>query len=181
MSKSELNILSKRFGKPVEFVEEMVKKHNVSLPIRPYRTADDGLDAFYSDMTAYYNTEPSLTKQEFADQSDPNFIFDRHKRGMDISPFFNQRAPRYIDLTDLPSDYHSALNAVTKANQAFNSLDPRVRAHFDNDPRAFVDFVSNPENADVLVEMGLAQPQAPVSSPAATAPDKLPQGGGEGA
>lgn len=179
---ADIEKLSRIYNKTYEFTEKMVELHAVKLPVPRLRTFDDGLDAFISDMSGYYSEEPSLTKQEFTQQCDPNFIVDRVSRGQDISMLTSIREPRYADITELPTDYHTALNVITKANQAFMSLDASLRAKFDNNPALFVDFVSNPENSQALIDMGLATAKPQESSPqAAHAPAKPAEGGGEGA
>lgn len=170
-----------KFGQTYEFTEQCFKKHGiVTLP--RFRQPYDGLDAFYSDMTGHNNTEPSMTKQEFAADCDPNTLLDRHARGQDISMFLTSRTPRYIDVSDMPTDYHTALNIVTRAKQDFMQLDAKIRAKFNNDPGAFYDFAVNPENKQSMIDMGFAEPVTPVSSPSPT--DSAPAasaGGGEGA
>lgn len=170
--------ISKLFGQTIEYTLSMLAKHGVtSLP--RCRTADDGLDAFYSDMTSFNNIEPSLTKQEFTDTCDPNFIVERHQRGLDISMQLTAK-PLYGDFTDVPTSYHQALSIVTQARQSFMQLDAKVRARFDNDPALFVDFVSNPENAQALIDMGLAvaKPQESSTQAAGEAPANASAGGG---
>lgn len=180
-SKLDVSHVAKLFGQSEEYTASILKKHGItSLP--RCRSWDDGLDEFYSEMTAHHNTEPTLTKQEFADSCDPNNILDRHARGQDVSMFMTTKTPKYGDYTGAPASYHEALNIVTRANQSFQQLDERTRARFDNDPRAFVDFVSNQDNAQALIDMGLAVAKVPETSPAAAeAPAEANEGGGEGA
>lgn len=181
----QILIISQAFNKPYEFTEEMLLKHDVTLPLPRYRQAHDGLDAFYSDMTAEYNDQPSLTKQEFTRDTDPNFIIDRLRRGQDVSAFMSQREPQYGDFTQVPASYHEALNVVKEATYSFMQLDPELRSKFENNPAKFVDFVSDPKNAEALIEMGLAMPKPAEATPPAAAPSPAPaakeNGGGEGA
>lgn len=173
-----------RFGQTVELTQLFIEKHGVT-DLPKYRHPGDGLDAFYSDMTGFYSHEPSLTKQEFTDMCDPNVLLDRAQRGQDISFAFSQSVPRYGDFTQVPTSYHEAITVVTQANQAFMQLDPKIRAEFGNDPSRFVDFVSDPKNADKLVEMGLATPPAKTPEVTPVEPLKAPAEGqpkgGEGA
>jgi phage internal scaffolding protein len=64
----------------------------------------------------------------------------------------------YDDVTN--NDFQEAMNAIIKAKETFSSVPSGIRRQFDNDPAKFMDFVHNPDNADKLVEMGLAN--APV-------------------
>ena len=177
--------VAKMFGQTESYADAMLKKHGVtSLP--RYRLPDDGLDSFYSDMTAFNNTEPSLTKQEFTESCDPNFILDRHARGQDISL---TGIPSYGDFTNVPRSYHEALNIVTRANQSFMQLDAKLRAKFENDPAQFLDFVSNPDNLPEMIKLGLASsrddsassmPPRSTDSAVGGKDDVLPQGKTEG-
>lgn len=66
------------------------------------------------------------------------------------------RAPSYGDFTGV-TDYHSALNAVIAADDAFMEMPAEIRARFHNDAGAFVDFCSNPENAEEMKKMHLTR------------------------
>jgi len=115
--------------------------------------------------------EPTLTKQEFTESCDPNYVIERHLMGIDVPA--SARQPFYGDFTGVP-DYHTALNLVTEANNAFNSLDARIRTRFNNDPGEFLEFVNNPANENALIEMGFALPRETPPTPA-----PQPSGGGE--
>lgn len=117
--------------------------------------------------------EPTLTKQEFAEQCDPNFVIQQHLRGIDIPASALQ--PFYGDFTGVP-DYHTALNIVTEAKASFDALDARIRSRFDNDPGKFLAFVNDPANEQSLIEMGFALPRESEPSPT---PAPQPSGGGE--
>jgi phage internal scaffolding protein len=60
----------------------------------------------------------------------------------------------YDDVTG--NDFQESMNAILRAKEAFSSVPSGIRRQFDNDPAKFMDFVHNPDNADKLVEMGLA-------------------------
>lgn len=177
---TDIETIARLFNKSVEYTANCMLKYDVeALPT--FRLPNDGLEGFYSEMTAILIEEPSLTKQEFAVDCDPNVILDRVQRGQDISLYLNNNKPVYGDFTNVPSDYHSALNVVTKANQAFNQLDAHIRAQFDNDPAQFVEYVNNPKNADALIQLGLAVPRQETPSVSAPAAPAGESGGGEGA
>lgn len=71
------------------------------------------------------------------------------------------------------SDYRQALHDVELAEKAFMALPAKVRAQFENDAAAFLDFASNPENRDALVEMGLIEKakDPPAAAPPRADPD----------
>lgn len=103
-------------------------------------------------------SRPSRTKQAFKDECDVNLIMKRFKRdvGVDyLSRFHGYVDGNYGDFTNV-SDYRSALDQVSHANDVFMALPSSVRAEFRNDPAYFLDFVNDPKNVDRLVDMGLA-------------------------
>jgi len=165
--------LAVSFNQPLDRVNALLEKHGVTA-LPAVRYAGDGLDAFISDMTAQVNTEPSLTKQEFTESCDPNFILDRVARGQDINL---TAKPFYGDFTNVPVDYHTALNIVTKAQQSFGMLDAKIRAKFDNDPSKFMDYLNNPANTEEAIASGLLV--AKPSDSSAPAPAPAPAGEGE--
>jgi len=57
--------------------------------------------------------------------------------------------------------FHESMNIVTKAQSMFNDLPSSIRSKFKNDPAEFLEFVQNEDNADELVELGLANAPIP--------------------
>lgn len=103
----------------------------------------------------------TLTEQAHKKACDTNNIVRRYlKTGM--VDHLNPRTP--IDgMMDPGMDFKTAMDIVARGNSAFESQPAALRAQFDHDPKKFVEFCTNPDNADKLVEMGLAN--APVGSP----------------
>ena len=99
--------------------------------------------------------DESLTRQEFAEESDINTIIDRF--GIGENPIEAQKWVTNIDIADAPDNYQDVMNQLNLARDQFMSLPAKVRSQFDNDPGKFVDFTSNPANAEELVRMGLAE------------------------
>ncbi len=115
---------------------------------------------------------PSLAKQSFADECNINNIMAKfNKTG--ILEHENKRKPRYGDLIDAV-DYHSSLNKTIEAQDAFDNLPSAIRSRFNNEPGEFLEFVDNPENAEELVTLGLAEPLAGASAHAVDAPSGGP-------
>lgn len=67
------------------------------------------------------------------------------------------RLPTYQDFEDI-FDFRSAMDAVRAAEVSFMQVPAQVRAQFQNDPQAFVEFCSEKENLPQLREWGLAPP-----------------------
>lgn len=117
------------------------------------RSADSYDTDIVSRDTSSVNTSPSLTKQEFSEEVDINFIVKQF--GLTGQLPSNVAVPIEGDFVDA-LDYQSALNAVIAADRAFSSLDANVRARFNNDPARFMDFCSDGSNYDEAVKLGLA-------------------------
>lgn len=100
---------------------------------------------------SFKNTK-SKVQQNFKDEVDINNIIARAKKGQ--NPLFSQKQPMYADLSDLP-DYKEALNTVIKAEEAFSALPGKLKKHFEHNPKILVDYMSDPENFDESIELGL--------------------------
>lgn len=130
--------------------------------------------AFNGADTGSRNDEPSLTRQEFAEECDINVIMKQYEKTGVISHVAS-REPLYLDLTDMP-DFRSAMDMMASAEKAFMSLPANVRRDFDNDARNFVDFAQDRANLDKMREYGLAppaeKPEPPKAAPASPEPSK---------
>lgn len=108
-----------------------------------------------SDETGLKCEDVSLTKQSFRDECDINTIVRNFGLTGELPD--NVRVPQYGDFTGI-SDYQSAMNAVIAADAAFMELPAELRARFHNDPQALLEFVSNDNNYDEAVKLGLVVP-----------------------
>lgn len=118
-----------------------------------------GFDGLLLDpVTGEYKKPTPRTKQEFKDQCDINNVIKEFTRTGQIN-HISAAAARgtFIDLPD-DLDYQSSLNIVLRAEESFMALPAKVRDRFDNDPAAFLAFVTNPANADELIELGIREP-----------------------
>ena len=132
----------------------MTKKSSddkISLQVRdlPFRTK-------YGPKLAVNQTflKPTRTKQSFQAECDINGILARYEKTGLIS-HVKQNQPMYADLVGA-SDYHSSLNMVIQAQEAFQALPSKIRERFENDPARFLAFMENPKNQDEMIELGLA-------------------------
>lgn len=112
------------------------------MPVRPKLICDD----------------PSLAIQSQKDEADINVIVRNF--GITGQLPVSRRLPEYGDYSGI-SDYRSALEAVKAAETSFLGLPSKVRAHFDNDPQAFLEYCSDRTNLDQLREWGLVDSLAP--------------------
>lgn len=105
----------------------------------------------------------SLAHQSFRDESDINTIVRRF--GVTGQLPQNVDPPTYASFDGI-FDFHTAMNAVAAAREAFGSMSSKVRARFHNNPQEFVEFCSDEKNLDEMRKMGLAIP--------AKVPDNVP-------
>lgn len=117
--------------------------------------------------------DSSLTKQSFAEEANINTIMRRYEQ-TGILPDPVTKNKMYGDFSNVTS-YQEALDKLALAQSQFDSLPARIRKEFDNSPYKFVEFASNPDNLDAMVEMGLAEPRIDaVAAPAAPAEEETP-------
>lgn len=114
----------------------------------------------------------SLAQQSALEESDINTIVRRF--GLTGELPSGVRAPTYEDFTGVV-DFHTAMNAVAQAHEAFDLMPASIRARFDNDPGLFVDFCSDPANYDEAERLGLVVNRTPAAE---TIPQESTQGSG---
>lgn len=101
--------------------------------------------------------DASLTTQADAELADINNLMARYALGEDIPVKDGQ--PFFGDFSALP-DMQTALDMMQRAEADFADLPVDLRARFDNDPRALVDFVLDASNRAEAEELGLVSPSA---------------------
>lgn len=117
-----------------------------------FATAYDNFEIM-SDETGLKCLDPSLTQQQFAEESDINTIVDRFmKTGHLPDPV---SMPQYVDYEGV-FDFQSAMNVVRQADENFMRMDAKVRARFHNSPQEFLEFFADPANTEEAVRLGLA-------------------------
>lgn len=101
----------------------------------------------------------SMTQQHFKDECDINCIMDKYAvTGYLVDPLKVVTAkPQFGDFTDVP-DYQTAQNIIVEGREAFEALPARIRKYFANDPALYLSFISDSNNLDEALEMGLVDP-----------------------
>ena len=106
-------------------------------------------------------TEPkgeSLTQQHFAQEADVrNIIKQYDKTGLIAN--VQKGVAQYGDYSEV-NEYREALDLVNEANASFADLPAELREMFQNNAGTFLEFATNPENNDKMIELGLKE--APV-------------------
>lgn len=116
----------------------------------------------------YVEKSKGRTRQDDLERSNINNIIKRYKSSNEL-PIQNREA-FFADVSSMP-DFQSAMNLVDAAREGFMSLPAEVRAIHDNNPAAFIDWTSNPDNRDEMVRMGLLDAPNEVTEAAAVAGD----------
>jgi len=106
--------------------------------------------------------EETLTKQAFKEQADINSIVNTFMKTGVMPDTVNM--PRYGDFAEA-LDYHTALNLVMQAEDAFMELPATLRARFENDAGQLLAFLEDDANRAEAEALGLVQAQ--VIEPAA--------------
>jgi phage internal scaffolding protein len=96
--------------------------------------------------------DPSLAQQHMKDECDINVLVERF--GVTGQLPQTPLEPSYGDFSGV-SDYHTALNAIKAADTAFMGLPAQLRAKFDHDPNALLQFLNNEQNRDEAIMLGL--------------------------
>lgn len=94
----------------------------------------------------------SLTRQSEMRNADINLIMAKYEKTGVLPPA--TREGFFADVSQV-GDYRDALNRVERADKYFLHLPAAIRKKFDNDPAAFLDYVSDKDNLAEIEEMGL--------------------------
>lgn len=113
-----------------------------------------------SDETGLECKDPSLAQQHMKDECDINVIVERFgvTGELPTAPI----PPQYGDFSGV-TDYHTAINAVRASEEAFMALPAKIRARFDHDPNALLQFLNDPINRDEAIEIGLIDGESVVA------------------
>lgn len=103
----------------------------------------------------------SNVQQSFKNETDINVIMKKYKSTGQLPQMV--RRGNFMDCTHLEG-YQESLNIVKEAHNLFMALPSNIRKRFGNDPQEYIDFASNPDNAEELVKLGLAV-KKPVPTP----------------
>lgn len=111
-----------------------------------------------------YNTEPSMTRQEFADECDINTLMKRYEaHGTSVNNLLALPAQggQYLDFANIPDTLLGYMTFMQDAERAFMTLPALVRKEFDNNAYLFCEFASDPENLEQMRAWDLAPKAAP--------------------
>lgn len=97
----------------------------------------------------------SLTQQHHAHDADVRNIIKQYDRTGLIANV-NRGVAQYGDFSEI-NEYREALDFVISANESFAELPAKIREMFGNDAGTFFEFATDPNNAEEMVKLGLAE------------------------
>lgn len=124
----------------------------------PYNYDSDEL----SNTTGLKCPEPTLTQQQYLEETDINYITDKFMRTGELPQELNMPQPG--DFTGI-FDFQSAMNLVVQAKQEFMTLPAKIRSRFDNDPAKILAFLDDESNRDEAIALGLVKRPEPLPEP----------------
>lgn len=103
---------------------------------------------------------PSKTQQHFKDECDVNKIIARYSTtGIIPDELIRSGEGVYGDFSNI-EDFQTMQNKIIKARESFESLPSAIRRRFNDDPAQLIDFVSNKDNYDEAVKLGIVSPRS---------------------
>lgn len=136
------------------------------------RTAYDGVRVGDDDL--FFPADAVGAKQSFKAECDINNIVKSFDPRTGEFSHMSLKAPIFVDTSSMT--FAEMMQAMVDARQSFEQLPAAVRAEFDNDPRNFVEYCSDPANWPELEASGLFVKEGVVA--AVVAPKEgAPKGG----
>lgn len=118
------------------------------------------------------NTEPDIgAQQQFKEDVEINNIVRKYQQTGQWTHLAKTQGV-YADLSN-PKTYHEAMQVVLEADQAFSLLPSNLRTRFQNDPSQLLSFLSDPNNRDEAIQLGLLN--SPPSTPQTSQTPSTPQ------
>lgn len=118
---------------------ETIKKHSFFAPERRRHQVDC--------------SSPIITDQSDAQSTDINYIMEQFQKTGQFT-HVTKALPKYQDNT-LAIPLEQAQDMLNEAKTLFMQLPAQLRSIMQNDPTKLHDFISNPENTDLLIKYKL--------------------------
>lgn len=109
-----------------------------------------------SSRTAISFPNATMTKQSFKDECDINTILLKYQKTGFLDPAMVRARGSFGDFTSY-DDYHSSLNQIIEAQEAFDQLPSSLRKRFSNDPGELLAFLEDPKNNEEAYKLGLRE------------------------
>lgn len=132
---------------------------------------DTGRDKKEGDLAGLECLDESLTQQHFTKDADINVLAERF--GLTGIPAFPLDPSAFRDTTEDP-DLRQILDQSIEARNYFNALPHKLRQRFHYSMGELWHFVTDPDNADEAVRLGLLSRKEPSAEPPTTSPPRSP-------
>lgn len=108
-------------------------------------------DAVSRETAIDFTGQETMTQQQFAEECDINTIVKRFGITGQLPNGINM--PQSGDFTQV-TDFHTAMNLVREAEQAFLQIPGEVRARFNHDPAEVMKFLDDDKNRAEAIALG---------------------------
>lgn len=101
----------------------------------------------------------TVQDESIVNQCDINKLCDNYIRTGEYYPGIlarKLRRPIFGDFNPAQQTLENVLSIQRRSLESFDMLPPEIRERFNNDPRKFFDFVTDVNNQDEIIKMGLA-------------------------
>lgn len=132
----------------MENLRKSMSKHRHDHGDIPFKTLYHNYEVVQTDCSG-----PSMTKQAFKDEVDINWIMRKYEK-TGLIEHVNRFQGKYADLGSA-EDFHSCMNRIAAADEAFMTLPASIRERFSNSPEEFLRFVNDENNIDEMRKLGL--------------------------
>lgn len=116
--------------------------------------------------------DKGFTVQADRDEADINKIVARFQKTGQLPPTLNGQ-PFYGDVSEF-GDLQDSLIRIQEADRLFMSFPANIRERFDNDKVKLIAFLSDANNRDEAIKLGLIQAPPPAAPPPAAPPAAAP-------
>lgn len=108
------------------------------------------------------NFDDSLTEQNHASRCNISNILNKYRK----TGLVTHNSAVQGSYADYPGsvDFHAMQNIIARSKSMFELIPSHIRAEFRNDPGIFVDFATDPDNRDALLEMGFSVDHLPAAA-----------------
>jgi len=131
---------------------------------KAFRTAYDEHKRYTTDwLDENGEREPGMTEQHHKTDCDIASILKKYD-STGIITHTNNAIANYGDFSDI-KDYKESLNKIMQAQDSFMELPSQIRKKFGNDPGNYLEFVTNPDNKEEMIKLGLAIQEKEVTIP----------------
>lgn len=116
---------------------------------------------------------PSLTEQAHKNQCDIHRIIGKYKKS-GLMTHVNAMEGKYADYPN-SLDFQLMQVKIATAKSMFETIPSHIRAKFKNDVGQFLDYVTNPENRQEMIELGFKPEHLPDEVVAEPQPEPEPE------